>query len=57
MVLGNHDYGEHYCPKIKDREQFQIQYGIKSQKEKKKWYMPDKYYQIDVKKYPENVHS
>ena len=22
-----------------------------------KWYMPDEYYQIDVKKYPENVHS
>ena len=44
MVLGNHDYGEHYCPKVKDREQFQIQYGIKSQKEGKKWYMPDEHY-------------
>ena len=44
MILGNHDYGEHYCPKVKDREQFQIQYGIKSQKEGKKWYMPDEFY-------------
>ena len=44
MILGNHDYGEHYCPKVKDREQFQIQYGIQSQKQGKKWYMPDEFY-------------
>ena len=44
MVLGNHDYGEHYCPKVKDREQFQIQYGIQSQKKGKKWVMPDEHY-------------
>ena len=45
MTLGNHDYGEHYCKcQIEDREHFQVQYGKTSQKNGKKWYMPNRYY-------------
>ena len=45
MTLGNHDYGENYCKcKIEDREHYQVKYGIQSQKQNKKWYMPSRYY-------------
>jgi tartrate-resistant acid phosphatase type 5 len=40
MVLGNHDYGYDND----DRYKFQIEYGIQSQKKRKKWFMPDSYY-------------
>ena len=33
FVLGNHDYGEHYCKcDIDDKEHYQVQYGKLSQK-------------------------
>ena len=46
MCLGNHDYGYSHT----DNSEFQIQYGIKSQKLNKKWFMPSKYYHFQKKK-------
>ena len=47
MCLGNHDYGYHNHT---NNYIYQIQYGINSQKENKKWYMPHNYYQFNKKK-------
>jgi len=46
MCLGNHDYGYQNI----NNSIYQIQYGINSQKENKKWYMPHNYYQFHKKK-------
>ena len=45
MCLGNHDYGYQNI----NNSIYQIQYGINSQKENKKWYMPHNYYQFHKK--------
>jgi len=48
MCLGNHDYGLSYNPLsskfLKNNSPVQVQYGVLSQKEGKKWYLPSKYY-------------
>ena len=50
MCLGNHDYG--YNVGLKDNSQHQVDYGILSQKNNKKWVMPSKYYTFKKK----NIH-
>ena len=47
MCLGNHDYG--YNLDLTNNSQCQIDYGIQSQKEGKKWVMPSKYYTFKKK--------
>ena len=47
MCLGNHDYG--YNLDLTNNSQCQIDYGIKSQKEGKKWIMPSNYYTFKKK--------
>ena len=47
MCLGNHDYG--YNLGLDDNSQHQIDYGILSQKNNKKWIMPSKYYTFKKK--------
>jgi DNA repair exonuclease SbcCD nuclease subunit len=47
MCLGNHDYG--YNLGLEDNSQHQIDYGIVSQKNNKKWVMPAKYYTFKKK--------
>ena len=42
MCIGNHDYGRHTCGKGNSFNQ--IKYGRRSQKQGKKWVMPDYYY-------------
>ena len=52
MCIGNHDYGT-YCGKGNSMNQ--VKYGRKSQKNGKKWYMPDYYYTYSKKKNGVNV--
>ena len=47
MCLGIHDYG--YNLDLTNNSQCQIDYGIKSQKEGKKWIMPSNYYTFKKK--------
>jgi tartrate-resistant acid phosphatase type 5 len=47
MCLGNHDYG--YNLDLTNNSQHQVDYGIQSQKEGKKWVMPSKYYTFQKK--------
>jgi tartrate-resistant acid phosphatase type 5 len=49
MIIGNHDYGEYWDRFFKPRFQYQIGYGILSQKLNKKWYMPNYYYMFSKK--------
>ena len=42
MSIGNHDYGRYSCGK--GNSLYQIKYGKRSQKQGKKWFMPDNYY-------------
>ena len=42
MCIGNHDYGEELCGK--GNSIYQIKYGRRSEKQGKKWYMPNNYY-------------
>lgn len=42
MCIGNHDYGEELCGK--GNSIYQIKYGKRSEKQGKKWYMPNNYY-------------
>ena len=47
MVLGNHDYGCNLD--LTNNSQFQVDYGIQSQKKGMKWVMPSKYYTFKKK--------
>ena len=47
MCLGNHDYGDNLD--LTNNSQHQVDYGIQSQKEGKKWVMPSKYYTFKKK--------
>ena len=47
MCLQNHDYGNNLD--LTNNSQHQIDYGIHSQKEGKKWVMPSKYYTFKKK--------
>ena len=47
MCLGNHDYGNNLD--LTNNSQHQIDYGIQSQKEGKKWIMPSNYYTFKKK--------
>ena len=42
MSIGNHDYGRYSCGK--GNSIYQIKYGRRSEKQGKKWIMPDNYY-------------
>tara|TARA_Y100000389_G_C17435476_1_gene505252 strand:+ start:636 stop:1505 length:870 start_codon:yes stop_codon:yes gene_type:complete len=50
MVIGNHDYGSYWERLWKPCWKVQIEYGILSQKNNMKWYMPHNYYMISEKK-------
>lgn len=49
MCLGNHDYGNYWDQFFKNCSRSQIDYGILSQEEGKKWYLPDNYYKFTKK--------
>ena len=48
MCLGNHDYGQYSCGK--GNSIYQIKYGKRSEKQGKKWIMPDNYYTFRKRK-------
>ena len=49
MCLGNHDYGIDLYDGMENNANNQIDYGILSQKNGNKWYMPSKYYTFKKK--------
>jgi len=49
MIIGNHDYGTYWNRYFKPCLKYQIEYGILSQKQGMKWYMPNNYYMINKK--------
>ena len=49
MCIGNHDYGNYWDQFFKNCSRSQIDYGILSQEEGKKWYLPDNYYKFTKK--------
>ena len=49
MCLGNHDSGNYIHRLFGDRSKNQIEYGIESQEQDKKWYLPGHYYTFNKK--------
>ena len=49
MCIGNHDYGNYWDQFFKNCSRSQIEYGIHSQQQGKKWYLPDNYYKFTKK--------
>ena len=53
MCIGNHDYGRYSCGK--GNSTYQIKYGKRSEKQGKKWIMPNNYYAFRKKDKNVNV--